>query len=132
MKEIEKFNDLVGETIIKFDGEKGGDQIFIHLKCGGYCTLNHSQDCCENVLVEDIVGDTDDLLDVPLLMAEEVASEGETPTGLQEPADSDDSFTWTFYKLGTIHGSITIRWYGSSNGYYSEDVSFAYFPIDHS
>ena len=72
----------------------------------------------------DIVGDIEDLIGSPLLMAEEVTNEQNiNPAGVEVPEDQD-SFTWTFYKLATIKGYVTIRWYGQSNGYYSESVSF--------
>jgi len=44
------------------------------------------------------------------------------PEGISK--EYQDSFTWTFYKLSTNKGSITIRWYGESNGCYSEEVDF--------
>ncbi len=57
-------------------------------------------------------------------MAEEVTNQPDTnPPGVKIPP-YQDSFTWTFYKLATIKGAVTISWYGQSNGYYNESVSF--------
>jgi hypothetical protein len=58
------------------------------------------------------------------LIADESESQNENPEGVSIPEYPGESFTWTFYRLGTIKGDITIRWYGSSDGWYSESVSF--------
>lgn len=84
-------------------------------------TMQHSQDCCESVYIESIDGNLKDLIGSPILLAEEVCS-NEALEG--HDVDADDSFTWTFYKLSTLKASVTIRWFGTSNGYYSESVDF--------
>lgn len=101
-----------------------GDELIFTLETGEVYKLYHEVDCCEDVYIDDIVGDLSDLIGHPILMAEEIHN----PQGMQaKMVDGfylDTSFTWTFYKFATIKGAVTIRWYGSSNGYYSETVSF--------
>ena len=71
-KEINKFEDLVGETLTGIVDE--GDEIYIYTVAGGIYKLYHAQDCCESVTVEDIIGDLDDLIGTPLTMAEEISN----------------------------------------------------------
>ena len=120
MKTIKNVEDLVGETITKINGGfVGSEEIEFVLQERESHFLYYEHDCCASCDVNDIIGNLDDLLNTPLLMAEEV--DGTIPD--QDP-NNDESYTWTFYKFATIKGYVTIRWYGSSNGYYSESVSF--------
>lgn len=113
------FSDLRGLTLTKI--ENLGDELLFTTVLGRKFKMWHSQDCCESVSIEDITGDLNDLVGSPILFAEESSNSDHEPG--TDPG-YDDSFTWTFYKLSTINGSVTIRWYGSSNGYYSESVDF--------
>lgn len=79
--------------------------------------MYHSQDCCESVYIEDINGDLNSLLFKPMLQADEKIS-----TNKDSNSNTGESFTWTFYTLANISSVVDIRWYGSSNGYYSERV----------
>lgn len=117
-----KFEDLQGKTLVK--AEQVGDDVMRFVTIDGdVYELYHSQDCCESVVVESVTGDLSDLVGAPLLLAEESVSDNpsEPPAGSEM---GNNSNTWTFYKLRTIHGSVDIRWHGSSNGYYSESVDF--------
>lgn len=115
-----KFEELKGKTITKIEGmEKNSDCIEFFCSDGTKYVMNHEQDCCESVYLEDVCGDAEDLLDSPILLAEEVQNADGPALNKYE-----DSWTWTFYKIATIKGTVTLRWYGASNGYYSEEVDF--------
>ena len=118
MEEESNFGDLKGKVIENIYVEKGDkDLLYFETFDKKLYLMCHFQDCCEDVHIEDICGDLLDLVDSPILLAEEVSKRNEDD-------NCDDSETWTFYKLSTIKGSVTIRWYGTSNGYYSESVDF--------
>lgn len=113
--------ELLGKTIVEIDGAKEDSKAIVFL-CddGTKFMMYHEQDCCEYVAVNDICGDVSRLLKTPITKAEEVAHDSED--------DEDGSHTWTFYHLATVKGYVTIRWYGESNGYYSEGVDMIKFP----
>lgn len=116
---------LVGKTMTDVKNVNNEELVFTTTD-GEEFKLYHDQSCCENVTVEDISGDLSDLVGSPILQAEESTSDTNPPDfAAPEYQDSFTSFTWTFYKFATQKGYVTIRWYGSSNGYYSESVSFA-------
>lgn len=110
---------LTGKTLVRIDSSDT-NITFVVDDLESY-SMYHAQDCCESVYIEDICGDMTDLIGSPILIAEEVSNQDEVP--VREYYDS--SHTWTFYKFSTIKGSVTIRWLGESNGYYSESVSFS-------
>lgn len=115
------FKDLTGKILTHITVDDNKEKIYFTDSEGSMYLMYHSQDCCERVYVEDICGELDSLLNNPILLAEEICST-ENPPDIS--IEYQDSFTWTFYKLSTIKGSVTIRWYGESNGYYSESVNF--------
>jgi hypothetical protein len=120
---VENLQDLQGRVLSKVV-QLGDDELRFHLTDDYYVKMYHSQDCCESVTIEDIVGDLDDLVGTPLLMVEESVSHDNDHDD-SKSYSYDDSNTWTFYRFRTIKGSVDIRWHGSSNGYYSESVDIA-------
>ena len=115
-REFVDFEILKGKVLIDIEINEEEDEITFTDSEGVKYLMYHEQDCCEDVNIEDICGDINNLLNTPIVLAEEVTNTGEVEDS------SGYSYTWTFYKLATVKGYVTIRWYGVSNGYYSETV----------
>lgn len=148
-----EFEELKNKIIIDIKGGVGDDTMTFKTSDHEIYQLHYYDDCCATCSIEDICGDLKDLIGCPILLAEEISSSEPEGALLESrkaayekarsefvPKSSGDEFywdgpgsdnnwkeeseTWTFYKLSTIKGSVTIRWYGSSNGYYSERATF--------
>lgn len=113
-----KMDWLVGKTLVRAE-QQDNDKMVFETDSGEIFEMFHSQDCCESVEIESVVGDLSDLIGHPITLAEEVL--GETPADYKFEYEPD-SYTWTFYKFATIKGYVDVRWLGESNGYYSESV----------
>ncbi len=122
MTKYAKFSDLLGKTLTSVVVSDDKGRVTFETTEGERFALHHYQDCCESVQVEDVIGNLADILGSPLTMADE-SSSNDAPAGVKQEYEPE-SQTWTFYKLATVKGYVDIRWLGTSNGYYSESVSF--------
>lgn len=130
-KKLAEIKDLVGKTLTEINNN--GDELIFTVDDGTQYKMYHAQDCCEDVSIEDINGDLADLIGSPILSAEEVSNYEpvtEKDKKQTEEANEYGSCTWTFYKIASIKGYVDIRWFGSSNGYYSESVDFIKVGVD--
>lgn len=110
---------LIGKTLVKYQVSNDKDFFALEDSDGIKYIFYHNRGCCENVSIEDIEGNLDDLLNSPIMKAVESKSNN------HHRYDDLTSSTWTYYKFATIKGYVDIRWFGSSNGNYSEEVDFA-------
>lgn len=119
---VKIFDELIGKV---FKVKIYDDEMFFSEGCNKGYKFYHSDSCCENVEIVDVDGDAEDLCGSPILTAEEYTNKGE-----EEKLESDgkvllcESYTFTFYKFATEKGTVIVRWFGSSNGFYSEEVDF--------
>ena len=116
----EHFESLLGRTITEIRGaEPGSEEVRIVCTDGTQWGMSHSQNCCEYVRLEEVVGDPQSLVGDPVLKAEESTNHSD-----DEEEVYGESQTWTFYRIATVNGILVLRWLGESNGYYSESVDF--------
>lgn len=113
LEPVTNLNEMVGQTFTKVTAD--GRMLHFSNDRVKY-SFFHQQDCCEDVGIEDIVGDLQDLENLPLLVARE-DSNADFPAPY-----AVESYTWTFYTFATHLGYVTVRFLGVSNGYYSESV----------
>lgn len=109
-----EISDLLNKRIDTITGVEGGEELVFTLKTGERYRMHHDQSCCEHVYLAEVIGDLEDLIGWPILEAEEVKED--------KPADGAE--LWTFYKFRSWKGYVTLRWIGTSNGYYSVSVQF--------
>ncbi len=115
--EIVTFNSLLGHTFTEVKNENG--ELHFKVNSSLWFEQKHEQDCCESVSIDDICGDLSDLENSTILIASEDSNIDLSPKKGIEP---HDSFTWTFYNIASQKGHVTIKWYGESNGCYSQEA----------
>lgn len=112
---------ILGRTINFIKGlEKESDEVLFYCNDGSIYKMYHDQDCCECVSIDDVSGNVDDLIGSKILQADVYTKDMEVD--IRE--DADMSGTYTFYNFTTINGYVQVKWFGTSNGYYSEKVDF--------
>lgn len=118
-------NEHLKSGLIEVIGLKPGSGcVSFFCKDGTIIDMLHDQDCCEIVEIEsvDSYDNNDDIYtNCDWCIIEEVSNVDKEPMEYNE-----GSYTWTFYNVKTNRGYDTIRWFGTSNGYYSERVEFCY------
>lgn len=129
----EDISVLVGKTVESIELLNG--QVTFNVASDGKYKLTYEGDCCSEGELIDVAGELTDLVGSPIVMAELVTNtdavrQNHLPPSATERAEQMDqgSFTWSFYKFATAKGYVTLSWFGTSNGYYTETVEFRRFP----
>ena len=113
------FEELEGKIFT--DVFVSNDRIYFFANYGFSYALFHDQDCCEHVFIESIDGDiATNLPGKRIIEAREAYNSDNKPP---EGGPHDDSYTWSFYTIRTERDTFTIRFFGSSNGYYGETAT---------
>ena len=112
-----ELEDLDGEVLTHIDvdsDDKKGDQILLTTQSGRQIRIYHEQDCCEHVRIEGTDGEWRELYGKPILEAVHEEDGGEWEGG---------TCTRTTLTFRVDSATVISRWFGESNGYYSEAVN---------
>jgi len=115
-----EFKDLVGEILDHVDifpkDKENPSEIILTTRSGKKFKIYHSQDCCEHVFLESVQGEWKELIGQTI---NEVSN-------LEKDASDEEQYnhaTRTILKFKADYDTVITKWYGSSNGYYSESVN---------
>ena len=128
---VNTYTEFSGKTIQEIRGcKKHSDEVTVMFTDGSCLKFYHRQDCCESVLLEDFDAIPEDLVNAKIISIEErISRSGE---GIKPLNVWDESYTWSFYVIKTSSSTMVLRWYGESNGWYSETVDIDYLHYDES
>ena len=127
-----KFGTFITEVLVSLEpwvpaddqNLQRADVVYFFTEDNHVFRMMHHQDCCEYVNLEEFIGEVEDLRGAMVVSAEVVSETKDYGE------DDYGSGTYTFYKIQTNKGFVTMRWLGESNGYYSESVSFEQWTPD--
>lgn len=112
------FSDLIGKTLSAVIPIEDG--IAFKIRGGGQGQLRGHRSHLSSVVIRDVVGDLSDLVNSPIVMADVEAKDNHDII-----EDEDTGITWTYYKLATQRGYVTISFRGDSlGGRYTENALF--------
>jgi hypothetical protein len=110
---MEILKEFEGKVLENVTYNKEDEILTFYFTNGDVYEMFHEQDCCESVYLEDGYDDLMFLIGQEILQAYVTSNSGD---------DDGGTYTYTYYNISTFLNSATLRWYGSSNGYYSEAV----------
>ena len=121
--DAQKFTAIEGSTVISAEeADLFGEAAVVVVTTLGTLRLFHTNDCCESVELIDGESDLPAIVGGVVHEFRESYSDGDPLDG------SDESYTWTLYTITTDKGDVTLRWFGSSNGYYGERIDAYWTP----
>lgn len=113
-----RFRELRGKVLSSVELIEGG--VAFKMKDGKRFQLHGHQSHMSSVVLRDIVGDLSDLVSALIVMADVESKDN------HDMIDGEDmGMTWTYYKLATKKGYVTISFRGDSlGGRYTEHADF--------
>lgn len=116
---METFDFIVGKTIESVIGlESQSEKVVLTFTDDTYVIFHHQQSCCESVYLEDY--------ELTGKLEYGVINDAYSTSKCDDDEECDNIKLWTFYNINTSKGTLNLRWYGTSNGYYSVGVSVNY------